>query len=79
MVIELPVIDGGKEIGRINVDTGEIFPNADMAINWSCCLDGFCCKRFHIPVTDFDICSRMPQFLHRMVFPEMRRAILLAG
>jgi len=53
--IELPVIEGGMEIGKFNIDTGEIYPSETVLVDWNCCMDGDCCQRFHIPVTDFDI------------------------
>ena len=43
------------EIGKINVDTGEVFVGEEALVEWSCCMSGDCCQRFHIPVTDFDI------------------------
>ncbi|MHA2501902.1 MAG: YkgJ family cysteine cluster protein [Candidatus Kariarchaeaceae archaeon] len=54
MSIELPVIEGGTEIGRIDLKSGEVTVAPNL-VSWSCCMDGDCCRRFQIPVTDFDI------------------------
>lgn len=55
MSIELPVIEGGTEIGKINIATGEVTVTQAYLVEWSCCMNGACCTRLNIPVTDFDI------------------------
>ena len=49
------MVQAGLEIGRINLETWEINLLADIHVQYSCSLSGDCCRRFYIPVTEYDI------------------------
>ncbi len=52
--MELPVIQGGLEIGVIDLKNQSISVSPNY-IKYTCSQSGNCCTRFHIPVTEFDI------------------------
>lgn len=53
--IPLPIIKPGMEIGKVYLDTNEISINTHALIKYTCSVSGDCCRRFTIPITDFDI------------------------
>ena len=55
MVIDLPIIDKGLKIGKINVKTKEINVYTDNSIYFTCTSKVDCCSRMRIPVSEFDI------------------------
>ena len=52
--IELPTIETGISIGRINLDTNEVSIEDSNLIRFTCESRVECCSNLKIPVTEFD-------------------------
>lgn len=54
VVVELPMVEAGMEIGSINLTTGEITTTQNH-VQFSCNFSTDCCTNLNIPITDMDI------------------------
>ena len=55
MRVELPVIEAGMVVGRVNLKSKEVSVEGSTPIKFACASTTECCSNLKIPVTDFDI------------------------